>query len=89
MKESLRETRYYTNDEVIRAIGQSIRNNNKDGRADGVRRLPNISQKVTNKGVTILIIILIILLANHRYDRYTIDQSQLDYSDSFPLSKLH
>ena len=38
----LRWTRHYTRDEPIRAIGRSIRNINKDGRADGVRRLPNI-----------------------------------------------
>ena len=31
------------------AIGLSIRNINKDGRADGVRHLPNIWQKVINK----------------------------------------
>ena len=43
---------------------------------------------------TYMIIVLIILLANQRYDRYTIDQSQPDYSgivghsDSFSLSKL-
>ena len=49
VKEPLRRTRYNTRDELIRAIGRSIRNINKDGRADGVRRLPNISQKVINK----------------------------------------
>ncbi|KAJ4445986.1 hypothetical protein ANN_12672 [Periplaneta americana] len=45
VKEPLRGTRYNTRDELIRAIGRSIRNINKDGRADGVRRLPNIWQK--------------------------------------------
>ena len=40
--------------ELIRAIGWAIRNINKDGRAYGVRRLPNIWQKVINKGVAIL-----------------------------------
>ncbi|KAJ4434037.1 hypothetical protein ANN_16356 [Periplaneta americana] len=50
VKEPLRGTRYNTRDELIRAIGRSIRNINKDGRADGVRRLPNIWQKVINKG---------------------------------------
>ena len=73
----------------------SIRNINKDGCADGVPRLPNIWQKVINKGgratilIIITIIVLIILLANQRYDRYTIDQWQPDDTDSFPLSKLH
>ena len=41
VKEPLRGTRYNTRDELIRAIGWSIRNINKDGRADGIRRLPN------------------------------------------------
>ena len=50
MKERLRGTRYYTRDELLRAIGRSARNINKDGRADGVRRLLNIWQKVINKG---------------------------------------
>ncbi|KAJ4438021.1 hypothetical protein ANN_13960 [Periplaneta americana] len=45
VKEPLRGTRYNTRDELIRAIGRSIRNINKDGRADGVRCLPNIWQK--------------------------------------------
>ena len=42
VKGPLRGTRYNTRDELIRAIGRSIRNINKDGRADGVRRLTNI-----------------------------------------------
>ncbi|KAJ4435753.1 hypothetical protein ANN_18371 [Periplaneta americana] len=50
VKEPLRGTRYNTRDELICALGQSIRNINKDGRADGVRRLPNIWKKVINKG---------------------------------------
>ena len=50
VNEPLRGTRYNTRDELIRAIGRSIRNINKDGHADGVRRLPNIWQKVINKG---------------------------------------
>ena len=37
-------------DELISIIVRSIRNMNKDGRADGVRRLPSIWQKVMNKG---------------------------------------
>ena len=51
---TLRGTRYNTRDELIRAIGRSIQNINKDGRADGVRRLPNIWLKVISKMVTIL-----------------------------------
>ena len=46
--------RYSTRDELIRAIGESIRNINTGGRAYGVRRLLNIWQKVINKGATIL-----------------------------------
>ncbi|KAJ4438703.1 hypothetical protein ANN_14650 [Periplaneta americana] len=46
VKEPLRGTRYNARDELIRALGWSIRNINKDGRADGVRRLPNIWQKL-------------------------------------------
>ena len=42
MKEQLRETRYNTRDERIHGAGLSLRNINKDGRADAVRRLPNI-----------------------------------------------
>ena len=49
VKDPLRGTRYNTIDE-LRAIGRAIRNINKDGRADSVRRLPNIWQKVINKG---------------------------------------
>ncbi|KAJ4441169.1 hypothetical protein ANN_11020 [Periplaneta americana] len=45
VKEPLRGTRYNTRDELVRALGRSIRNINKDGRADGVRRLPSIWQK--------------------------------------------
>ena len=48
-----RGTRYNTKDELIRAIERSKRNENKDRRADGVRRLPNIWQKVRG-GETIL-----------------------------------
>ena len=54
VKELLRGTRYNTRDDPICAIGWSIRNINKDGRTDGVRYLPNIWQKVINKGATIL-----------------------------------
>ena len=52
-EKSLRGTRHNTRDELIRAIGRSVRNINKDGRADGVRHLPNIWQNVINKGTTI------------------------------------
>ena len=52
VKEPLRGARYNTRDELIRAIERSIRNINKNGRADGVRRLPNIRQKVINKGAS-------------------------------------
>ena len=47
---TLRGTRYNTRDELIRDIGRSIQNINKDGRADGVRRLPNIWLKVIGNG---------------------------------------
>ena len=50
VKEPLRGTWYNTRNELFRAIGQSIRNINKDGCAYGVRLLPNIWQKVINKG---------------------------------------
>ena len=53
VKEPLRGTWYNTRDELIRAIGQAIRNINKDGRAHDLR-LPNIWQMVLNKGATIL-----------------------------------
>ena len=43
-----------TRDELIRAMVWSILNINKDGRAGGARRLPNIWQKMINKGETIL-----------------------------------
>ena len=51
VKEPLRGTRYNTRDELIHAIEWSMRNINKDGRADGVRCLLNIWQKVINKGI--------------------------------------
>ena len=44
VQEHLRGTRYNTRDELIRAIERSIRNINKNGRADGVRGLPKIWQ---------------------------------------------
>ena len=54
VKVSLRRTWYNTRHELIHSIVRSIRNMNKDGRADGVRRLPNIWQKVISIGATIL-----------------------------------
>ena len=49
VKEPLRGTRFITRDEFIRAIGRSVRNINKDGRVDGVLRLPNIWKNVISK----------------------------------------
>ena len=46
VKEPPQGTWYNIRDELIRAIGQSIRNINKDGWADGVQCLPNIWQNV-------------------------------------------
>ena len=48
VKEPLQGTRYNT-DELISVIGRSILNINKEGRADGVRRFPNIWEKVISK----------------------------------------
>jgi hypothetical protein len=42
MKEPLRGTCYNTREEIIRAVGQSLLDINRSGRADGVRRLPQI-----------------------------------------------
>ena len=42
VKETLQVTRCNTKDELNRAVGRSIRNINKDERADGVRRLSDI-----------------------------------------------
>ena len=50
VKEPQRGTRHNTRDELIRAIGRSVWNINKDGRADGARCLRNIWQHVLNKG---------------------------------------
>ena len=49
VKEPLPGILYITRDELIRAIERSMRNINKDGHADGERRLPNIWQKVINE----------------------------------------
>ena len=53
VKEPLRGTQWNIRHELIRAIGRSIQNINKDGRANGVRCFPNIWQKVINKGATV------------------------------------
>ena len=50
VRDLLRRTQYNTRDELIRAIGRSIRNINKYGRADGVESLLNIWEKVINEG---------------------------------------
>ena len=65
VKEPLRGTRYNTRDELIRAIGRAIRNINKNGRADGVQRLPNIWQNVINKGGIILNVHKCCILVNN------------------------
>ena len=44
VKEPLGGTRCNTRDELSRAIGRSIRNIIKNGRADGVLRLPNVGK---------------------------------------------
>ena len=49
VNEPLRGTRYNTREELMPSIrGRSILNFNKDGRTDGVWRLPNIWQSVIN-----------------------------------------
>ena len=58
VKEPLRGTRYNTRDELIYVIRFSIWNVNKGGRADGVRRLPNIWRQVINMWRYINIILL-------------------------------
>jgi hypothetical protein len=50
MKEPLRGTRYNTREEIIRAVGRSLLDINTSGRADGVRRLPQIWQNVVHMG---------------------------------------
>ena len=46
MKEPLGGKHYDTREAIIRAIGRSLRDIDRDGRADGVRRLPYVWQKV-------------------------------------------
>jgi hypothetical protein len=43
--EPLRRSRYNTREEIIRAVGRSLLDINKSGRADGARPLPQIWQK--------------------------------------------
>jgi hypothetical protein len=50
MKKPLRGTRYNTREEIIRAVGRPLLDINRSGRADGVRRLPQIWQKVVHMG---------------------------------------
>jgi hypothetical protein len=50
MKKPLRGPRYNTREEIIRAVGRSLLDINRNGHADGVRRLPQIWQKVEHMG---------------------------------------
>ena len=50
MKELLQGKRYNTRDAIIRAVGRSLLDINRSGRAEGVRRLPQIWQKVVHVG---------------------------------------
>jgi hypothetical protein len=50
IKEPLRGTRYNTREEVIHTVGRSLLDINRNGHADGVRRLPQIWQKVVHMG---------------------------------------
>jgi transposase len=50
MKEPLRGIHYNTREAIIRAVGRSLLDINRSGRADGVRRLPQIWQKVVHMG---------------------------------------
>jgi hypothetical protein len=54
MKDPLRGTRYNIREEIIRAVGRSLLDINRNGHADGVRRLPQIWQKMVCMGVIIL-----------------------------------
>ena len=42
MKEPLRGLHYNTREAIVRAVGRSLLDINRSGRADGVRRLPQI-----------------------------------------------
>ena len=50
VKELLRGTWYNTRDELIHAIVLSVWNTNENGCTDGVQRLPNIWQKISEGG---------------------------------------
>jgi len=50
MKEPLRGIRYNTRGAIIRAVGRSLLHINRSGPADGVRRLPQIWQKLVQTG---------------------------------------
>ena len=50
LRQLLRGIRYNTRNELIRVLWWSVRNINKDGRAHGVRRLPNM-EKSDKEGV--------------------------------------
>ena len=54
MKEPLRGKRYNTRQAIVCAVGRSLLDINKSGRADGVRCLPHIWQKVVHMGEIIL-----------------------------------
>jgi len=48
MKEPLQGLRYNTREAIIHAVGRPLLDINRSGRADGVRRLPQIWQKVVH-----------------------------------------
>jgi hypothetical protein len=50
MKEPLRRIHYNTREAIICAAGRSLLDINRSGRADDVRRLPQIWQKVIHMG---------------------------------------
>jgi hypothetical protein len=50
MKEPLGGTRYSIREEIIGAVGRALLDINRSGRADGVRWLPQIWQKVGHMG---------------------------------------
>ncbi|PNF17662.1 hypothetical protein B7P43_G07333 [Cryptotermes secundus] len=55
MKEPLRGTHYNAREELVRAVGLSLLDINRSGRSDGVRRLPQIWQKVVHMGGAIIL----------------------------------
>jgi hypothetical protein len=50
MKEPMRGAGYYRREEIIHAVGRSLLYINTSGHAGGVRRLPQIWQKVVYMG---------------------------------------